>query len=119
MPVMEIAGIVILIVAGACFLFMAVDRLGLARQQGSGTVLGREHRDAVMGQRMDIINQRAMVVPHATPEKYVLKLELEGRQTEGTVSRIFFEEVQPGDRVWVTFQKRRLTGLLQVLQVSR
>src|SRR5262245_973955 len=116
---MENAGIVILIFIGLWGLFLAVDGLGVTMQQGMATVVGREHRDNVKGSRMDVIARQPMVVPHTTPEKYILKLAINDRQTEGTVSRSLFEEVQPGDRVQVTFQKRRLTGRVQVLDVTR
>jgi len=116
---MEIAGIVILIFIGLWGLFLAVDGLGLTMQQGMATVLGHEHRDMVKGGRMDVIARQPMVVPYTTPEKYILKLEINGRQTEGTVSKSLFDAVQPGDRVQVTFQKRRLTGRVQILDVTR
>jgi hypothetical protein len=113
------AGLIVLIVVGFYFLFMAADGLGLQARKDNGTVVGREHREAVMGHRTEILNYRPLVVPHVTPEKYILKLDINGRQAEGTVSRSFFETVQPGDKVQVTFQKRRLTGLLRVLEVTK
>jgi hypothetical protein len=116
---MYTAGLVILIAAGLCFLFQAVDGLGLETRQGTGTVLAREHREAVMGHRTEIINEQPTVVPHVTSEKYILKLEIGGRQAEGVVSRSIFEAARPGDRVQVTFQKRRLTERLHVLEVTR
>lgn len=80
---MYIAGIVVLIAVGLCFLSLAVDRLGLQALKAKGTVLGREHREAVMGHRTDIINNQPRVVPHATPEKHILKLDVNGRQGKG------------------------------------
>jgi hypothetical protein len=118
-PILYNAGLAIFIVVGLYFLFLAADGLGLQARKDSGTVVGREHREAVMGHRTEIVNYRPLVVPHVTPEKYVLKLDINGRQGEGIVSRSFFEMVQPGDKVQVTFQKRRLTGLLRVLDVTR
>ena len=113
------AGLIILIIVGLYFLFQAIDGLGLETKKDSGTVVGREHREATMGYRTEIINSQPRPVRHYTPEKYVLKLDINGQQTEGTVSGSLFDAVQPGDRVVVTFQKRRLTGRLQVLEVTR
>ncbi len=117
--VMYTAGLVILIAVGLYFAFQAIVGLGLETKKDSGTVVGREHREATMGYRTEIINSQPRPVRHYTPEKYILKLDINGQQTEGTVSRGLFEEVQPGDRLQVTFQKRRLTGRVQILDVTR
>src|SRR5438270_21645 len=97
--ILYVTGLVILIGVGLCFLLQAIDGLGLETNKGSGTVVGREHREARMGYRTEIINSQPRPVRHYTPEKYVLKLDINGQQTEGTVSRGLFEEVQPGDRL--------------------
>ena len=119
MNITYILGLVILIGFGLCSLFMAIDGLGLQSQQAIATIMDREHRDAVMGQRIEIINQKPVVTPHVTDEKYILKLDIDGRQTEGAVSRNLFETVRPGEQVRVTFQERRLTGRIQVLEVTQ
>jgi hypothetical protein len=116
---MYIAGLVILIAFGTYFLFLAVDGLGLQQQKYTATVVDREHRDAVMGNRIEIINRQPYVTPHVTDEKYILKLNVDGRRAEGVVRRSLFEAVQPGDQVQVTYQTRRLTGRIQVLAVTQ
>jgi hypothetical protein len=116
---MYIAGIVILICVGLYFLFMAVDGLGLEVQTGTAKVLGLEYREAGKTYTTEIINNRPYVRPQARPEMYLLKLDINGRETAGAVPRALYEAVQPGDQVRVTYQRRRITGLLQVLEVSR
>jgi hypothetical protein len=117
--VMYTAGLIILIIVGLYFLFLAVDGLDLETRNDAGTVIGREHREAARGHRMEIINNRPLVVPHTTGPKYVLILDIGGQPAEATVFGSLFDAVQPGDRLQVTFQKRRLTGRVQILDVTR
>jgi len=112
-----IAGILIL--AGLFFLFQAVDTLGLEVKKASARVIAREHRETVMGYRTEIINNQPRAVANVTPEMYVLHLDIDGHRAEAAVSHSFYDAVQPGDRVQVTFQKRRLTGGLRVLEVTK
>ena len=83
MDITYIIGLVFLIGFGLCSLFMAIDGLSLQSQQAIATIVDRKHRDAVMGHRIEIVNQRPLVTPHVTNEKYILKLDIDGRQTEG------------------------------------
>jgi hypothetical protein len=93
---MYIAGLVILIALGIYFLFLAVDGLGSQEQKDAETVVDREHRDAVMGNRIEIMNRQPFVTPHVTDEKYILKLNVDGRRAEGVVRRSLFEAGRPG-----------------------
>jgi hypothetical protein len=113
-----ILGLVVLTGFGAYFSFAAIDGFGLPSQQAIATVVDQEHRNAAKGHRYEIINQRPMVTPHVTGEKYILKLDVAGRRAEGEVRRTLFEAVKPGDRVQVTFQNRRLTGRIKVLDIT-
>src|SRR5262249_53480901 len=117
--IMYIAGIVILVCVGLYFLFLAVDGLGREVQTGTGRLLGLEYREAGQTYTTEIINNRPYVRPQARPEVYLLKLDINGRQTAGAVPKALYEGVRPGDEVQVTYVKRRITGLLQVLEVSR
>jgi hypothetical protein len=92
---MYFAALVFLIAVGLFFLFLAVDGLGLQAREDSGTVVGRERRDAVMGHRTEIINNRPLIVPHVTPEKYIFKLDINGHQTVRVAPRGFFDAVEP------------------------
>jgi hypothetical protein len=116
---MSIAGIVILIGSGLYFLFIAVDGLGLEVRRATATVVGQEYPEAGKTYRMQIINNCPRVLPQARPERCLLKLDINGRQTAGAVSKRLFEATQAGDRVQATCQRRRITGLLQVLEVTR
>ena len=100
------------------FGFRAVDAAGIPRQSGSATVTGKEYRPAAKTYRTDLVGGQTRAIPQVSPERYVLKLEFEGKDTECTVSRDLYQSLQQGDRVQVVYQKRRLTGALQVTCVS-
>jgi hypothetical protein len=99
------------------YLFMAVDRVGLEDQRATAVVLGKEHRPPGRRYVTQIINNRPLELPQETPETCVLTLDLSGTHTEGIVARSLFDAVRVGDRVQVTYQRRRLTGGLQVVSV--
>jgi hypothetical protein len=116
---MHIAGIVILTGVGLYFLFMAVDGLGLKVLSAPATVVGREYREAGKTYTTQVINNRPHVLPRARPAIYILQLDVGARQAAGAVPKRLFAVIQAGDRVQVTYQQRRITGLLQVLEVTR
>jgi len=82
-------------------------------------VLGKAYRPAAKGYSTTVINKQTRVVPHVTPEAYVLDLDLDGTRTQGVADHAFYDAVRAGDRVSVTYRKRRLTNGVEVLGVSR
>lgn len=115
---MFLAGLVILAGFGLVALFAAVDSVGLPSQNAIATVVGREYRDVVKGYRTTILNDTPWVVPHTTAEKFLLQLDIGGQRAVGNVSRLVFEAVKTDDEVQVIFQRRRLTGLVRVVDVN-
>jgi hypothetical protein len=59
------------------------------------------------------------VIPQYTPDLYILKLRIGSQETSAPVDRDLFDSVGNGDRVSVTYQRRRLTSGLQVISVRR
>ncbi len=116
---MYVVGIVILIGVGLYYLFMAVDGMGLQERTGSAVVVGKAHREPGRTYTTQVINNRTYAVPHDTPEMFVLTLDLLGRPTEYASHRSLYDALSAGDTIRVTYQRRRLTGALQVVDVSR
>ena len=116
---MHVLGAMILVLVVLWFGFQAVDRLGLATQQAPATVTGKTHRAAGQTYTTTIINKQTHVVPHATAEAYVLDLDLFGARAQGMADRALYDGVKAGDRVNVSYRKRRFTGGLEVVAVSR
>ena len=109
----------ILIVVLLYFGFQAVDAAGLQPQTGTAIVLGKEHKPPGKSYRTDIVGGQTRVIPQYTPDLYILKLRIGSQETSAPVDRDLFDSVGNGDRVSVTYQRRRLTSGLQVISVRR
>jgi len=112
-------GVVVVVGVVLYFLFMLVDGTGLANQEGAATVQGKEYREAGTTYATQRIGNRTQTIPQTTAEMYILYLEINGTQTWGAVDKKLYEGVRMGDRVKVVYQQRRITGNLQVLEVTR
>jgi hypothetical protein len=110
-----------LVLAGVVlyYAFMAVDGFGLADQQAQGIVIGKEHRPPGRTYSTQIVGNRTLVVPQTTSDAYVLRLDLRGREAAALVDKDTYDAVAPNSQVTVTLQRRRLTGAIQVVAVTR
>jgi hypothetical protein len=97
---------------------MAVDGTGLQNETGSATMLDKEYRPPGTTYVTQKIGNRTQTLPQTTPGMYVLKLDLGGQQTECAVDKSLYDAVDSEDRVSVVYQKRRITGGLQVVRVT-
>ena len=116
---MPILGGLILVVVASYFLFNAVDGTGLVSRSGRAAVVGKQYKPAGQTYTRQVIGSQTLNVPQTTPEMFVLDLDLEGQRVQGTTDRALYERISAGDQVQVTYQQRRITGALQVLDVSR
>jgi hypothetical protein len=82
-------------------------------------VQGKQYRPAGQTYTRQIVGNQTLNVPQATPEMFVLDLDLDGQRVQGTTERALYEQLAEGDDVSVTYQQRRITGALQVQSVSR
>jgi hypothetical protein len=116
---MWIVGLVIVIGVAIYFVFLAADGLALTNQTASATVVGKGFREAGRSYYTEFINGRPVAAPRVTPEQYLLKFVLEGRDVECPVSLVMHNTAKAGDHVNVTYQRRRLTGAFRIVNVSR
>lgn len=116
---MPILGGIILIVVVGYFGLRALDTVGLNTQSETAFVTGKEHVPMKKGYRTDVVGAQTRVIPQVTPEMYVLRLRIGSSEAAHPVERELFDSVSNGDRLRVTYQRRRLTGGLQVTGVSR
>ena len=114
-----VAGAVILVSVLSYFGFQAVDAAGLADQQGTATVLGREHRDAATKYRTELIGGQTRVIPQHTPEMYIVTLRIGNQETTHAVDRALYDSLRTGDQLAVVYQQRRISGGLQVTRVEK
>ena len=116
---MYVFGAIILICVVGWYAFNAIDSLALENRTGMARVVAKEHRDARQTYTTDIIGGKAQTVPRTLPEMYILKLDIGGRETSGVVEKDLYSAVNPQDEVRVTYQRRRITGGLQIVSVTR
>jgi hypothetical protein len=117
--VMYTVGIIVLVGMALYFGFMAVDGFGLETRTASAVVKGKDYRPAGQTYTTQVINNRAYTTPHTTAEMHLLLLDLSGENAAWDADQRLYDELEAGDEVHVSYQRRRLTGALQVLNVSR
>ena len=115
---MAILGGIILIGVALYYSFWAVNSLGLEDRSAIATVTGKEYHAPGTSYQAQNIGGRNYVRPLQTPEAYVLKLNLDNEETSAAVEKGLYDVLNPNDQVRVTYQRRRITGGLQVRQVT-
>ncbi|HEX8200211.1 MAG TPA: hypothetical protein VF590_06965 [Isosphaeraceae bacterium] len=115
---MHILGIVILGAVALYLAFQAGDGLALPRRGGTAVVLGKAYHPPGRTYVTQVIG-RTQTLPQATPEVYLLRLDIGGATAEGAVTKDLYDALRERDRVRVVYQRRRLTGALVVVSVNR
>jgi hypothetical protein len=103
----------------AYWLFAVIDRVGLADERAAAIVLAKEHRVPGRTYLTQIVNNRPVVLPQQTGEVFALALDVGGTRAEGSVDKSLFDVVEVNQKVDVVYQRRRLTGGLQIVSVRR
>jgi hypothetical protein len=116
---MVILGAIILVCVAIYFSFTGVDGFALGNRKGKASVVSKEYRETKRGYSTEIIGGRTRTVPRVTPEMYVLKLKLDGKETEFAVEKGLYNAINVGDQVQVTYQRRRITGAIKIIEVTR
>jgi hypothetical protein len=109
----------IMLGAAGYYAFQGIDRFGLDIQHGEATVIDKEYRPAGQTYTTQVINGRTHQVPQATPEMFVLTLDVDGEEAQAPVERDVYNAVHAGDQVYVEFIRRRITGNPEVTEVNR
>jgi hypothetical protein len=110
----------LIVIGVACyFLYTTVDGAALGNHRGQATVVDKEYRELKRIHSTEIVGGKTRVIPKVTPEMYVLKLKLDGKETEFAVDRSLYDAIKIGDQVQVTYQRRRITGSIKIIEVTR
>jgi hypothetical protein len=113
-----ILGLLFMIGVGLYATFTAIDGAGLPTRNATATVVAREYRGFEKGYQTVIINSAPRMTPHVTGAKHILRLEIAGQRADAVVAKAVFDAVKPNDPVRIAFQRRRLTGLLRIVDVT-
>lgn len=105
-----------LVVLGV-LLWLADSKL-LAVENAAGPVTWKRIVEAHMEHRMVNVGGSNRPVPHAVPRQFLLKVKLAGGEYEKAVPREIYDRVQINEMVRVRYQRRRLTGAMQLLSVE-
>jgi hypothetical protein len=116
---MPVVGAVVLAALAVYFVFMAVDGMGLSDQSGTAVVVGKQYRKSHETYTTERFGDTNVTRPSTVPEMYILELTIDGKPAAAAVEKSLFDAATTDDRMTVTYQRRRLTGTLQVTGVSR
>ena len=118
-PPMYILGAVILVGVLGWMAFQALDGLALPTTTAPARVVGKGYRAAGKTYTTTIVNNRPLVVPHTTPEAWIVDLELADARAPAVVPQETFDRLAVGDSVLVTLARRRLTGGVMIVSVGQ
>lgn len=91
-------GLFLILAIGVYFLYVTIDGAALSTQQGKARVLAKA---------------RVLL------DDYHLKLAIDGEETFAPVAEEIYEAVQVGAEVQVSYQQRRISRRINVVQVNR
>jgi hypothetical protein len=122
-PGIFIFSVVLLVVVGGYFGWGAIDRLGLAMEQGTATVTGKHYNPPGVTYRTTIAGGRAWTQADSTNESYIVLLDIQrGSSVEASVavvSKAMHMSIKQGDSVRIQMHRTRLSGKLEVIGVER
>ena len=109
----QIVLLALFVVGGGYYGCRALNEKGLAEREQLATVLEKTRRDA---ERVQMPMRRREV---AIPEAFVLKLELDGDTIVHAVEPDLYQSVDIGSEVSVHYRKRRLSGTIDVDEITK
>ncbi len=99
--------------------YMAVDRLGLRSENETALVIGKQHYRGGEAPIVNIAAGRPWVQSQLQPDMYLLSLKSDNEELGAGVSQTTFDNVNPGDTVNIVKQRRRLSGISVIIDVTR
>lgn len=116
---MAVLGGIILAGVAVYAVFMGINSFGLEEKKGSAVIMEKGYREAGKTYSTQKIGNRIQSVPQITPEAYILKMEIDGNETQFPTTRVLYQAIDTGDRVNVMYIRKRITGSLQIVDVKR
>lgn len=99
--------------------YMAFDGWGLEIDQQKATVIDKQHYEGGEAPVVTIAAGRPWVQSQLTPEIFLLRLKSDTTELHAAVTKPIFEAVTPGDTVSIKYQRRRISGRLEVVEILR
>lgn len=101
------------------FTYAAIDRMGLEVRTTAATVLGKQFTKSGKSYYTTNAGGRTWIQSQDTPETYAVELMVADERTAGLVSKQLFESLQANDTVQVKIRRTRITGRLEVMEVTQ
>jgi hypothetical protein len=114
---MTIFGLAVLAALAVYVVFMVLNGLWLQESTGMARVTNKGVLKEGKTYYTRMVNGRPLVMSVTAPEAYLLDLELEGEKVQAVVPQATYDAVQPGSKVEVIYERRRLTGGIVVRDV--
>jgi hypothetical protein len=117
----------LMLAAGAAyFAYRLLDTAFLAEAEGFGKVVGKEYVPSSEKYQMQNVGGINRTVKIAVPETWLVDLEISGdpggsarpEAARASVDPVEFRTLKEGDVLAVKYRKRRISGNVQVTQVS-
>jgi len=99
--------------------FSVIDRMGLKVTGAMGTVTGKQYAEGGKSYYTTIVGGRSYVQSQETAESYVVSLNVDNEKTSGFVSKELFKTLNLNDRVHVKVRRTRITGRLEVVEITK
>jgi hypothetical protein len=112
-------GAIIVVGVVLYFSFTTVDGFALGDQRGKAAVVGKEYREAKRTYSTEIIGGKSRPIPRMVPEMYILKLKFNDEEAEFSAKKDLYDAVKVGDQVQIIYQRRRITGAIKIIEVTR
>ena|SRR5437016_2980894 len=101
------------------YVYGAIDQAGLEVSPAVATVTDKQFTKSGRSYYTTIAGGRTWVQSKETPETYAVVLTVGNERTAGVVSKELYESLQPNDSVQVKIRRTRITGRLEVVEVTR
>jgi hypothetical protein len=116
-PFIFIFSVVVLCAVALYCGYIAFDGWGLEIDQQKATVTHKQHYAGSEAPVVTIAAGRPWVQSQLTPEVFLLELKSDTTAIHAAVTKTVFDAVTPGDTVSIKFQRRRISGRLEVVEV--
>jgi hypothetical protein len=118
-PVAYIIPAVLVVGFGLYYLYGAIDRVGLPLQQADAVVTGKTYTPGGTTYNTNVVAGRAWTQANELPDNYAVSLRVGQEATVALVTKQKFETLKADDRVRVKMRRTRLSGRLEVVELTK
>lgn len=118
-PVAYIIPAVLVVGFGLYYLYGAIDRLGLPLQQADAVVTGKTFTPGGTTYNTNVVAGRAWTQANELPDNYAVSLLVDQEPTVALVTKQKYDTLNANDRVRVKLRRTRLSGRLEVVELSK